>query len=300
MKKKGVSYYFAHGLMHFVFICFCIIILIPFLLVVSISFSKEADIHTLGYQLIPAHFATTAYEFVLKTPQVILSAYKNSAFITVVGGVIGLLFTSMIGYVISRKDYRYRGVLTFYVFFTMLFSGGMVSFFIIVTQTLHLNDNLLAIILPGLVSAYYVILMRGFMTDIPLEIIESGKIDGASEVSIFFQIVLPLSKPALATLGLFIAFNYWNQWFNPMLFIDSDSKVPIQLLLVRMLNNIEMITTNPDAMAAMQSIGVNLSDMPSLTIRMANAVLAVAPMLIVFPFFQKYFVRGLTMGAVKG
>lgn len=300
MRKDGLTYYLSHTFIHLIFLSFCILIIIPFILVFAISFTKEADIYTYGYQLIPKNIDITAYKFVLRAPQIIFNAYKISIIITVVGTIIGLLVTAMIGYCISRKDYKYRRFLTFFIIFTMLFNGGLVSYFIIMTKYLHLNNNLLAIILPGLVSAYYVIIMRGFMSDIPLEIIESVKIDGAREFTIFFRVIIPLSKPALATIGLFIAFNYWNEWFNSMLFIESSNLVPLQLLLVRMLNTIEAITSNPLVLKQMIAMGFKLSDFPSLSVRMATAILVIGPMLIVFPFFQRYFVKGMMLGAVKG
>lgn len=299
MRKRGITWYSSHALIHIVFLSFCTLIIIPFVLIVSISVTREADIYKYGYQLLPRHIDFTAYQFVLNTPQIIFNAYKISIFITFAGTIVGLLATAMAGYCISRKNYRYNRILTFYIIFTMLFNGGLVSYFIVMTRYLHLNNNLFAVILPGLVSAYYIIIMRGFMSEIPSSIIESAKIDGARERTIFFKVILPLSKPALATVGLFIAFNYWNEWFNSMLFIESSDLVPLQLLLVRMLNTIDAITSNPAVLQKMTELGYKLSDFPSLSVRMSTAILVVGPMLIVFPFFQKYFVKGLTLGAVK-
>lgn len=285
---------------HLVFIIMCILIIVPFVVTIAISLSNEKDIYTYGYRLIPKKIDLSSYKLLFSAPELILNSYLVTILVVVIGTPLGLLITAMIGYVISRNDYRYKKILTFYVVFTMLFSGGMVSYYMTMTRVLHVQNTLWALILPGLVSAYYVIIMRGFMSDIPREIIESAKIDGASEVKIFARLILPLSKPALATIGLFMSFNYWNEWFNALLFMDGDKIVPLQLLLVRMLNSVDAMTSNPQVLQQMMLFGMDVSTIPTLSLRMATAIVAIGPMLMIFPFFQKYFTKGITLGSVKG
>ncbi|MED5019646.1 carbohydrate ABC transporter permease [Paenibacillus chibensis] len=284
-------------LIHMLFTVLSIIVVMPFLLVIAVSLTDEKSISEFGYRFIPKHFSLDAYRYLLDAPDVIIKAYGITLLITVVGSLVGLLLTAMTAYVISRPDYRYNRVTTFYVFFTMLFSGGLVPSYILITQYLHLKDSLLALILPLLLSPFNIMVMKGFMAKIPLEIVESAKMDGAREFRIFFRIILPLSTPALATLGLLISFSYWNDWFNAMLYIDDPGKVPLQLLLVRTLNSIEFLTTNSEFT---QQLGIDLASFPNNSARMAIAVLAGGPMLVIFPFFQRFFVKGLTVGSLKG
>jgi putative aldouronate transport system permease protein len=272
-----------------------IAMVVPMLLVVSISLSEEKELLTNGYRLIPEKFSLLAYELILNSPGQLLKAYGVTIFVTVTGLVLSLLVTAMIAFSISRKDYRYGRITTLYVFFTMLFSGGLVPFYILVTQYLHLKDSIWALIIPYLVSPFNVLILKGFLEKLPAEIFESAKMDGASEYRIFFRIVLPLSTPALATVGLFIAFAYWNDWWLGLLFIDNQNLVPLQLLLYRIMSTIEFMTNN----ISMVNVQVDLSQFPSLSSRMAMAVLAAGPMMFVFPFFQRYFVAGLTVGSVK-
>ncbi|WP_433939623.1 carbohydrate ABC transporter permease [Paenibacillus lautus] len=284
-------------LIHLLFILLSLAIVLPFLLVVAVSLTDEASLTDKGYQFFPESFSLEAYRYLLDAPDILLRAYGVTITVTVIGALAGLLLTAMTAYVISRPDYRYNRVTTFYVFFTMLFSGGLVPSYILITQYLHLKDSLLALILPVLLSPFNIMVMKGFMSKIPLEIVESAKIDGAREMRIFFRIILPLSTPALATLGLLISFTYWNEWFNAMLYIDDPNKVPLQLLLVRTLGSIEFITSNSEFS---QQLGIDLSSFPNNSARMAIAVLAGGPMLIIFPFFQRFFVKGLTVGSLKG
>lgn len=284
-------------LIHLLFTVLSIIVVMPFLLVIAVSLTDEKSISEFGYRFIPKHFSLDAYRYLLDAPDVIIKAYGITLLITVFGSLVGLLLTAMTAYVISRPDYRYNRVTTFYVFFTMLFSGGLVPSYILITQYLHLKDSLLALILPLLLSPFNIMVMKGFMAKIPLEIVESAKMDGAREFRIFFRIILPLSTPALATLGLLISFSYWNDWFNAMLYIDDPGKVPLQLLLVRTLNSIEFLTTNSEFT---QQLGIDLASFPNNSARMAIAVLAGGPMLVIFPFFQRFFVKGLTVGSLKG
>lgn len=279
------------------FLVFSIGIFVPFLLVVISSFTAESEILKHGYRFLPNKLSLEAYRIVFQSPTILLKAYGVTIWITVVGTVAGLLMTAMTGWVLSRRDYRFNRVATFYVFFTMLFGGGLVPFYILMTQYLHLRDSLLAIIIPGLLSPFHIMVMKGFLQKIPFEMVESAKVDGASEMRIFFTMVLPLTTPALATIGLMISFNYWNEWFNAMLFIDKPNLATLQLLLIRMLNTIEYLTANTDFV---RQLNIDVSQLPKYSVRMAMAIMAAGPMLCVFPFFQRYFVAGLTLGSLKG
>ncbi|MFE5317813.1 carbohydrate ABC transporter permease [Paenibacillus sp. NPDC056579] len=283
---------------HLINLFFCVLtigMVIPMVLVISISLSEEKSLVLNGYRLLPEKFSLMAYELILQSPGQLLKAYGVTIFVTVVGLIASLLITSMVAYSISRRDYRYRRITTMYVLFTMLFSGGLVPFYILVTQYLHLKDTIWALIVPYLVSPFYVLIMKGFLEKLPGEIFESAKVDGASEWRIFFRIVLPLSTPALATVGLFIAFAYWNDWWLGLLFINDQDLVPLQLLLYRIMSTIEFMTNNINTV----NVQIDLSQFPSLSARMAMAVLAAGPMMFVFPFFQRFFVAGLTVGSVK-
>jgi putative aldouronate transport system permease protein len=285
-------------IIHTIFILITLSMLIPFALVLIISFSDEQSILHNGFRLIPEKFSITSYEYFLKTPDAILRAYGVTILVSTVGTFLSLILTSTLGYTLSRRDYGFQRVTSFYVFFTMLFSGGLVPFYILMTQVLHLKDTLLALIIPGLLSPFYVLIMKGFMSKIPYEIIESAKVEGAREWRIYAQLILPLSKPALATLGLFILFNYWNEWFNSLLFINDEKLVPLQLLLVRTMSTLDFITSRPEFASAM--VTLEMSAFPKTSAKFAVAVLSAGPMLLVFPFFQRFFVKGLTVGAIKG
>jgi putative aldouronate transport system permease protein len=282
---------------HLVFLVVSAAIFVPFLLLVIASVTDEASILENGYRFWPEQFSSEAYRIIFKSPTVLLNAYGITALVTLAGTALSLMMTGLTAYVISRRDYLFRGPATFYIFFTMLFSGGLVPFYILMTQYLHLKNSLLALIVPGLLSPFYIMVMKGFMQKIPFEMIESAKMDGASEWRIFFRMVLPLSLPALATLGLMISFNYWNEWFNALLFIDNQKMVPLQLLLVRMINTIEYLASNSEFV---NQLSIKTSELPKYSVRMAMAILAAGPMLCIFPFFQKYFVAGLTVGSLKG
>ncbi len=292
-KKRNVSA--AQLLNHFMFMVVSATMLFPFLLVISISLSDESSLRDQGYKWIPDNFITLAYQVMFEVPETLSRAYGITIAVTLIGTVLGLLFTSMTAYTISRRDFRYQRILTFYIFFTMLFQGGLVPFYILVTQYLHLKNTIWALILPMLINPFFVMIMKGFLAKIPREIIESVKIDGASEWRIFFQIILPLAKPALATIGLMLSFGYWNDWFNGLLFIEEQRLVPLQLLLFRNMNTIEFINSSPMLM----QMNIDMSQLPSVSARMAMVVLAAGPMMLIFPFFQRFFVTGLTVGALK-
>jgi putative aldouronate transport system permease protein len=293
MKKNN---FFAGLFINGIFILVSLACVIPLLLIVSASFSEEASLATNGYSLIPKNFSLQAYRYVFKNPWQLLTSYGVTITVTV-GGTIGSLFcVGMLAYVISRRDFEFHRFFSFLILFTLLFNGGMVPLYILISRYYHLKNNILVLILPYLVNPWYVFLMRGFFNDVPVELINAAKIDGARESTIFFQIVVPISKPAFATIGLFTAFGYWNDWWLSLMYIDNAKLGSLQYYLYRIMNNIQFLTS------AMRSGGpaINLSNLPGETARMALCVLAAGPMLFIFPFFQKYFVRGLTIGAVKG
>ena len=272
-------------------VCF----VIPIIYVISISLTSEKDIVLYGYQLIPAHIDFSAYKYIFESPELILNAYGVTIFVTIVGALLSLLVTTMLSYAISRKDYRYGRISSFLIYFTMLFNGGLVPWYILISRYLQLRNNILVLIVPYLVSAWFVFLMKGFLRSIPTEIFESAKVDGAKEFRIFFNIVLPLSKPGLAAVGLFISLVYWNDWWLAMLFVDNQKLLPIQYMLNRIMSNLSFLQSE-----LAKNVQINLVDFPSESARMAMCVMAMGPMLFAFPFFQKYFTRGLIMGSIKG
>ncbi len=265
--------------------------LLPMLLIVSISLSSEREIALNGYRLWPQGFTLFAYEYILQQPGQILRAYGVTAFVTAVGTLSGLLVCSLLAYPLSRQDYIFRRPLSFYVFFTLLFNGGMVPFYILMTRYLGLKDNILALILPYMVTAWYVLILRTSFAQLPIDLLDAARIDGAGEWRIFFQIVLPLSKPVLATIGLFFVLRYWNDWFLALLFMNRADLYPLQYLLYVLMTNINVLASNP------QTVGIPI---PVQSTRMAMAVLAFGPALFTFLLLQKHFVRGITIGGLKG
>ena len=282
--------------LHVFFILLSLLFILPILSVVFIAFSSEATIVKEGYPFYLKEFDLTAFKFILENPSTILNSYKVTIFVSLVGTFIYLLIASMSAYTLSRPQFRYKRGLTFFFFFTMLFNGGLVPLYILVSNTLQLKDSYFALILPPLVNVWYLVLLKTFMKDIPNEILESARIDGAGNWTVYSKFVLPLSKPALATVGLLTLLDYWNSWQPAMLYIDDKSKYPLQYLLQVMLRNMMEIVKD------MQNNipGAGIADLPSESMRMAMCILAVGPMLFIFPFFQKYFTKGLTVGAVKG
>ena len=273
---------------------FALVCLFPFLLMISSSFMNEKEIITEGYKLIPKEITTNAYRFLLENPTKIISAYKITIQNVILGTVIGLALMSMAGYVLCRSDFKYRNQVAFFIYFTTLFAGGLIPTYMWMVNGLHLKNSIWAMILPGIASPWSIFLMRNFMKAIPDSLAESARIDGADDFRVYWQIYLPLAKPAIATIGLFLALAYWNEWYNAMLYIEDSAKYPLQYFLQQMVNkaNAEMLVS--------QGITVDMAEMPSESIKMATAVVATGPIILVYPFVQKYFVQGLTVGAVKG
>jgi putative aldouronate transport system permease protein len=296
-KKHRTKITFSKLVINFVLCIFAFLCIMPMWSMVAISLSNNTDLDLKGYSLIPLHFDLSGYKYVLGQPAMIIDAYKISIFVTIVGTIMALMVISGVSYVISRPDFRYKNVLSFYIFFTMLFNGGLVPWYMLINNYLHLGDNIFVLILPYLANAWFILLLRTFFQKLPFEIIESCSIDGADEFTIFFRIVLPLSTPGLATIGLFIMLMYWNDWWLSMLFIENQVLVPLQLLLYSIMANIQYLESGQGSSVMTTT---QLAHIPSESARMVMAILAAGPMLFVFPFFQKYFVKGLTVGAVKG
>lgn len=284
-------------IIHCIFVLVCFVCMYPFLVVLGTSFQNESEILISGYAVFPKDFDLAAYFVILHNPGVLLNAYMVNIYTTVIGAVAGLWITTSFAFAISRKDYAFRKQLSFYVFFTMLFQGGMVPSYILMVSWLDLKNNILALILPFLITGWHVLLMKGFLQSLPDALFESAKIDGANEFRIFTRIVLPLTKPALATLGLFLVLQYWNDWWLTLLYIDNENLMKLQYLLIRVLRNMEFLNSAEAIQYGLVKPG---QQVPSLSARMAMCILAAGPMLVVFPFFQKYFVQGLTVGSVKG
>ncbi len=271
---------------------FCIL---PFILVVSSSLSDEQRIIEDGFQIIPTAFSLEAYSILFEYPADMIQAYVVTIGVTVIGTAFGLFLTSMTAYVLSRRDFKWRSQFSFYFFFTTLFSGGLVPWYLLIVNYLQLKDTLIVLILPILLNVFYMIVMKTFMGSIPDAITESAKIDGAGDFLIFWKLILPLAKPALATIGLFIALGYWNDWYNALLFISHENLMPLQYYLYRMLGNMDGMRR------AMQESGAILAvNLPTESLKMAMTIVATGPILLAYPFIQRYFVQGLTIGSVKG
>ncbi|MEG0271060.1 MAG: carbohydrate ABC transporter permease [Clostridia bacterium] len=276
-----------------------VVCVLPLLLIYSISFSSEASISQYGYSFWPREFSLSAYNYLMKTGDQLVQSYFITIVVTLLGTAISLFVVSMFAYVISRRDFRYRGVFAFFVFFTMLFNGGMVPSYIINVNMLHLNDTIWALILPLLVNGFYIMVMRTFYsTTIPVSILDAAKIDGAGEFRTFFRIVAPLSKPAFATVGLFTMIGYWNDWMMAMLYITNQKLAPIQYTLMKVQNNLEFVKQSAKYLTSVDGMQLAMNT-PTDSAQMALTVLVATPLLVAYPLFQKYFVKGLTIGGVK-
>jgi len=263
-------------------------------LVVSGSFSSEESIFLYGYQIIPREFSLEAYNVLFQSPTAILRSYMVTISITVIGTSVGLFLTAMTGYVLSRKDFKYRGQIAFFFYFTTLFQGGMVATYILMIRYLGMKDNYLALLLPLMINVFYLLIMRNFARSIPDSLIEYAKIDGAGEFKIFIKIILPLMTPSLASIGLFIALGYWNNWYNAMLYIENQDMFPLQYLLYKMINSVRF------AAVIAAEAGISMPQVPEQSLKLAMTCIATGPIIFVYPFIQKYFIQGITIGAVKG
>jgi putative aldouronate transport system permease protein len=277
---------------NFSFIVYSILCIVPMLVVLSISLSSEQSIFQNGYHILPRDFSFKAYEFILLGNSPILRAYGVTILVTIIGTVLHLVISSMFAYSLSRGEVKYRNIVSFLVVFCLLFNGGLVPWYILISKYLHMKDTIFALFVPYLVSSVNILIMRNFFRTIPESIIESARIDGSGEFNTFLKLVIPLSTPVLATIGLFVAVFHWNDWFTSALFIDNNKLFTLQFLLQSIMNNIAYLSGNP-------LVEKSAANLPDETARMATCILAVGPIVLAYPFLQKYFVKGLTMGAVK-
>lgn len=292
--SKGVNIVF-----NLIFILLALVCVVPMLVVLSISLSSEDSIRQTGYHIIPTALSGDAYSYIAQQGTMILRALGISALVTIVGTVLGVLLTASMGYVISRPNYKLKGLLTWIVFIPMIFNGGLVSSYYINANLLGLKDTVWALILPLAVSSFNVIICKTFFkSTIPDGLIESAEIDGAGQLHIFFSIVLPISLPVIATIGLFLCFAYWNDWFQSMLYINNQDLYSLQALLNNLMSNVDALAKNAASMGV--SYAVLAATMPKESARMAVAIIIVLPVAFAYPFFQRYFISGLTIGAVKG
>lgn len=280
------------------FIIVAVTCIYPFLLVISVSFTDEKSLVYYGYNLIPKVFSTSGYEYVLKTGDAIIRAYGVSIIVTIVGTISSLIVIMLFAYPLSRKEFSYRRGFSFFLFITMLFSGGIVPWYIVCKNLLHLSDTIFALFVPYMFNAFYTIIMRTFLsTTIPDSLIESARIDGSGEFRTFFQIVVPLAKPAIATIGLFSTLGLWNDWWLPLMLISKNEELyNIQYIMYRIINNINYLR-------GIANQGIYLpgdGSIPSESSRMALCIISIGPIVFAYPFFQRYFIQGLTIGAIKG
>lgn len=274
-----------------IFAIFCVL---PFYLIVVASFTEEESLIRNGYPLFFRNLSVESYKLCLKNPVSILTAYANTIGVTVIGTFLAVMMATMTGYVLSRKDFPWRNKFSFFFFFTTLFSGGIVPWYIMCVRYLNFKNSYLGLIMPLMFSVWNMIIAKTFMNSIPEAITESAKIDGANDITIFAKLILPLTKPLLATLSLFSALNYWNDWYNCMLFMTEENKFNLQYYLQRTLGSAEALK-----MVAEKS-GIALQSVPLESMKMAMTLIATGPIVLLYPFVQRYFVKGLTIGAVKG
>ncbi len=295
-KYKGYDKLIFSIVSHLTLFVLSAICLLPFWLVISGSVSDQQSIRLNGYQLIPKNFSLDAYKMLFRIPQELICAYGVTILVTVTGTGLGLLVTSMASYVLANKNFRYRYQVSFFFYFTSIFGGGLVPWYIFNTKYLHFHNNIIALILPIMVNVTYLLILKSYMMSIPESLYESAYLDGAGDMVVYFRIALPLCKAGLATVGLFIALNYWNDWYNAMLFLDEGRRelYPLQYYLNNILTKAQAIN------AAAARSGIPASDIPSEPMKLAMTVIATGPIVLLYPFLQKYFVKGVTIGAVKG
>ena len=292
IRKSGSQIAFE-AVGYLVIILFCLFCLFPLVLIVSGSLTENNTLIRQGYKLWPAQFSTDAYSKLFEYPEGILTSYGNTIIVTSLGTLLGLWSITMAGYVLQRKDFRYRGRISFLIYFPTIFSGGLVPWYMMMTRYLHFTNSWLARIFPLLMTPFLIILMRTFIsTSVPAEITESAKIDGAGDFRIYYSIILPVIGPALATVGLFLALAYWNDWYNTSLFITKKNMFSLQYYLYDMLNSARFS----------QEMGIYTGDLqlPTESIKMAMVVVVTGPIIFLYPFVQRYFVTGITVGSVKG
>ncbi len=295
-KKKKSKISLSKIIINLVFIIVSLCCIMPLVLVFSVSFSSEQAILTNGYSFFPQEFTFDAYKYILTGSKTLFNAYMVTIFVTIVGTLCHVFITAMFSYTLSRDELKYRKVISFLVFFTLLFSGGLVPTYILITRYLHLQNHIWVLIIPYLTNAIHVLIMRNFFKSIPNSIIESARIDGSGEFKTFLKIVLPISLPSLATIGLFISVFLWNDWFTPLLYIENPKLYNLQFLLQSIMTNISYLIGNIEKFGGQEEMLMNL---PNDTAMMATCIMAIGPIILIYPFLQKYFIKGLTLGSVK-
>jgi putative aldouronate transport system permease protein len=290
----------ANVVLHILFILAIIAILAPFVLLVTVSFTDNTTLVVEGYKFIPSQWSTEAYEFLFKSPRVVTDAYGVTILVTVVGTLGHVFLGALVGYALTKTRMPGHTFFTFFVFFTMLFNGGLVAMYIINTQLLGFRNHFRGLIMPLMFNVWHVLILRTyFATAIPESIEESAKIDGANDLRIFFQIVIPLAKPVLATIALFAALIYWNDWFQSLLYITNERMYSLQFVMLQTLRQIEMMNRLL-AIGASADVLDQLRDLPDESVRFAMVIISIGPIVAAYPFFQRYFVKGVTIGALKG
>ncbi|MDR1689402.1 MAG: carbohydrate ABC transporter permease [Clostridiales bacterium] len=294
--KEDLSGRIIHVVGYVFISLFAVSCLLPFIMMAAASFEEEKTLVLQGYSLFPRNFSLMAYEAIFVKSDVIFGSFIVTVLLTATGTAIGLFLTAMTAYALQRPDFSRRNAVSLFLYFTTLFSGGLVSFYLLITRYLQLKNSYLAILLPPLLSAWNIFMMKNFIKgSIPHEVSEAAEIDGASPFTTFIKMILPMSKPALATIGLFIGLGYWNEWYNAMLFLDTSVRYrPLQLVLYNLINTASYLKNS------LAGQNIEIQNLPTETIKMATAVLATTPIIMAYPFVQKYFVSGITVGAVKG
>jgi ABC-type glycerol-3-phosphate transport system permease component len=275
------------------FTLFCFL---PFYTMVIASVTEKHALIKNGYQLWPAAFSLEAYQWALRGQQVV-TGYGVTVFVTVVGTVLGLMLMCALAYAMSNRKFKLRNSISFYVYFTMIFSGGIIPWYITM-RSVGLYDNIWALIVPMLMNPWWIFILRNYFNSLPVEVLESARIDGASDVQILARVVLPLSTPVLATTALFVSVSYWNDWWHGIMLLDFADFRPLQVIILRVINSIQAIRAAMAVPGTMMSI--DMSQIPDLSIRMAIVVITIGPIILVYPFVQRYFIHGLTLGAIKG
>lgn len=296
MHKKEIRFQL---LCHIIMGIAAVVTILPLILLFISSITANKDITLYGYSFVPKHLSMEAYSYIWNERMQIFRAYFITVFVTAVGTGVGLSISVLYAYALSKPYFPGKKFFSFFILFTMLFNGGLVPSYIMYTRYLHMKNTILALIIPGLLmNAFNVILIRSyFQNNVPLSLVEAAQIDGASEFQVVLKEVLPMSKPIIATIGLFIGVAYWNDWQNGLYYVTDEKIYSIQQILNNMLKNIEYLSKNATSVAKSTSLAGTL---PAATVRMAIAVIGLLPILVIYPFVQKYFVKGISLGAVKG
>jgi len=293
MKSRSWSDRILMAVFYCVIVLFTCLCIFPFLLLISSSITDELSLVQSGYSIFPTKFSFEAYKLILQT-DVIYKSYMVTFGTTVIGTVISLIVTSGIAYAISERRLKYAGVISFFLYMTILFNGGLVAYYLLIAKYLHMKDTMWALILPGVLSPYYVYMLRNFFRSVPESLAESARIDGANDMTVLMRIIIPVSLPAMSTIGLFYAIGFWNEWFRALLFIEKPDLYPLQYIIMAIIRNVEFASSMVNANQQITSV------VPALSARMATTVATIGPIIFLYPFLQKYFIRGLVMGAVKG